>query len=103
MAGQNDFCLEFRGARNGVVEIVHFKPQEHSVAGFNFRIADAAVMIGTVPVVQLKNEPAVCDEPLVIRPAMIAATAEQLLVPAAAGFHIVRANQGLWTHSFEII
>ncbi len=98
MAGKNDFCLQLCSASDGGIEIINLEPQKHSVARHDTWIADATVMMLHIPVMQLKNKPPVRDEPLVIRPAVITATAEQLLIPAAARFDIARANQRLRSH-----
>ncbi len=58
MARENDLRPEFRSANNGVIEIADLKPQEHAISWCEFWIADRAVMVSHVPVVQLEKQSA---------------------------------------------
>ena len=99
MARQDDLCLQVRGPDNGRVEVANFKPQEHAVSGREVGIADGTVMMLHIPAVQLKNQPAMRNEPLILRAAMVTLTTKETLIPATARFNIAHANQGLWTHT----
>jgi hypothetical protein len=55
-----------------------------------------------IPAVQLKNQPAVRNEPLVLRAAMAALTAKEALIPATARLNIAHANERLWTHANSV-
>lgn len=98
MAWQEDFGFQFQNTGVGGVEIVHFKPQQHAVADRQFGIANGAVMMIDLPVVQLKNEPPVRHQPFIVWAAMGALAVEQSLIPAAAGFDIADADERLWAH-----
>lgn len=98
MAWFDDLSLHFGGADNGRVEVVHFKPEEHAVSMRELRIADGAVMMLHVPTMQLKHQPAVRNEPLILAAAMVAFATEETLIPAAARLNIAHANEGLWSH-----
>jgi hypothetical protein len=55
-------------------------------------------MVMNVPGVKLKNDFAVLDNLFVFIAAVTALATEQLLVPAAAAFHIAHGDQGLSFH-----
>jgi len=76
MARQNDFRLQFRGAGNGRVEVVNFKPQKHAVASREFPVTDRTMMVLHLPVMQLKHQPAIRNEPLIIWTAMVTLAAK---------------------------
>src|SRR5439155_26715474 len=97
MARKEDLSLQIRGAGNGRVEVANFKPQEHAVSRCEVGIADGTVMMLNIPPVQLKNQPAVRNEPLILRAAMGTLTAKKTLVPATARLNIAHANKGLRT------
>src|SRR5688572_6458711 len=88
MARQNDFCLQFRGAGHRPFEVVDFKPQQDAVPRREFRIADATMMMLHIPVVQLKHQPAIRNEALIMGATMVALTTEEPLIPAAARLNI---------------
>ena len=99
MARENDLGLELGSAGQGLVEVVHLKPQEDAVAiGMNIRIADRQMVVGDLETVQLENEDAARDQPLVLRPSVPALTAQEMPVPATAGLHIGNRYEGLRTH-----
>jgi hypothetical protein len=62
-------------------------------------IADTAMVLINIPLVQLKNQPAVRKEPLILTPAMAALAAKKTLVPATARLDIAHANEWLWIHT----
>src|ERR1043166_1007128 len=96
MPWQDDLRLQVRSSGNGRFEIVHFKPQEHAISMRKVRVADGTVMMFHIPTVQLKNQPAVRNESLILGAAMVALTAEETLIPATAGLNVTHANEGLW-------
>jgi len=75
MARKDDLGPQLRSAGNRRVEVADLKPQEHSVSMSELRIADGAVVMLDIPAMQLKNQPAIGQEPFIIRPAMVAPTA----------------------------
>jgi len=96
MARFEDLRFQLLGTDNRGVEIVEFKPQEHAIAvGFEIWIAEPTVLMFHLPSVQLKNQPAVQNEPLILSAAMPTLKAKETLIPAAARFHVTHANQGL--------
>jgi hypothetical protein len=98
MARQNDLGVQVLSAGKGRVEVVEFKPEKHAISGRDVWVADRTVMMLCIPVVQLEDQPAVGNESFVVRTAMVALTANEMLIPATAGFDIAHANEGLWTH-----
>lgn len=98
MARLDNLRLEVRCPGNPRVEIGDFKPQEHAVSRRKLRIADASVMMLHVPMVQLKNQPAIRNESFVMRTSMVAPATKELLIPSAARFNVADANQGLRIH-----
>jgi hypothetical protein len=61
-------------------------------------IADGAVMVFHVEVVELEDKPAVPDQLLILGAPMIAAAAQQALIPQATSFDVGYGDQGLRTH-----
>lgn len=57
-------------------------------------------MVFLLPPVQLKHQLAAHEEALVVPTAVAALAAEELLVPSAARFNVIDANQRLWSHSW---
>jgi hypothetical protein len=57
------------------------------------------MMMLHIPSVQLKDQPAVRHEPLILGPAMGALAAEETLIPATARLDIGYADKWLWIHS----
>jgi hypothetical protein len=98
MPWQNDLRLQLPGAPNGFIKILDFKPQKYAISVREFRIADRTVMMLHVPTVQLKNQPAVRDKPLILRTAVITFAAEETLIPTTARLNIAHADQRLWVH-----
>lgn len=98
MARQNNLSFQTLGARNCRIKILNFEPQQHAVADSEVRLAYAPVMMRHLPIVQLKNQPAIRDQPLVIWAAMGALAPEKLLIPAARRLDVPRANKRLWMH-----
>ena len=93
MAWHIDRSLQVLSACNRRVEVVEFKPQEHAVSVWrDVGISDAGMMMLNIPSVQLKNQPAVRNEPLVLGAAMGALAAKETLIPATARLDIGHAN-----------
>ena len=100
MAWHNDLSVQGLGACNRRVEVFEFKPQEHAVSVRpDGGISDAAMMMRHIPSVQLKNQPAVGNEPLILGSAVAALAAKETLIPATARLDIGYANEWLWIHT----
>ena len=99
MAWHIDLSVQILSACNRHVEVVEFKPQEHAVSWCDVGISDAGMMMLYIPSVQLKNQPALRNEPLVLGPAMGALAAKETLIPATARLDIGHANEWLWIHT----
>ena len=69
-----------------------FKPEEHTVPRGEAGIANRAVMMLHIPAVQLKNQPALRLEPLILRAAVGTLTTKETLIPTAARLDIANAN-----------
>ena len=56
MAWHDDLSLQFLSARDGRVEVVDFKPQEHAISVWlDVWVSDTTMMMLHIPSVQLKN------------------------------------------------
>jgi hypothetical protein len=101
MARQYDFRAERFHAPDCRLEVVDLEPQQKSISRRHIIwITDPAMMIFSFPVMQLKNQLVANHQSLIVRPAVCALRIKNLLIPAAARFHISRTNQRLWTHFF---
>ena len=99
MAWHIDLSVQALCACNRRVEVVEFKPQEHAVSVWcDVGISDAGMMMLYIPSVQLKNQPAVRNEPLLLGPAMGALAPKETLIPATARLDIGHANKWLRVH-----
>jgi hypothetical protein len=92
MARQDDLCLQFASPDGGCVEVADFKPQKHAVSRLKAGVANAPVMVFHIPLVQLKDQPLLRDESLIVRAAMIAPAAKKALIPAAARLNVPHAD-----------
>ena len=92
MARQHNLRLQFLGAGQSRVEVADFKPQEHAVSWFDGGIANATMMMLHLPTVQLKKQPPLRNQTLIVRAAMVTPTAQKPLIPATARFNIAHAN-----------
>ena len=92
MARQDDLHLQLGSAGSGGIKVADFKPQEHPVSRRKAAVANPSVMMLHIPMVQLKNQPALRNKSLIVRAAMIAPTAKKALIPAAARLNISHAN-----------
>src|SRR4051812_35483725 len=96
---QEDFGSHRPGPRDRRVDVLDLEPQQYAVARRPVvGVADPSVMVLDFPPVQLQHQFPRDDQALVIRPAVIASAAEQLLIPTAARFYVVYANQWLRAH-----
>ena len=96
MARFDDLSFHLFRTCNSGIEVVEFKPQEHAISVWlDVWISDTAMMMLHILSVQLKNQPAVRNQPLILRAAMRTLTAKETLIPATARFNIAYANKGL--------
>jgi hypothetical protein len=57
MARQNDVGLQFSGTRDGSIEVIDFKPEEHSIAiWLAVRISNQSVVMLDIKSVQLEDQ-----------------------------------------------
>ena len=98
MPGLNHLDLHFLRARHGRVEIIEFKPQQHTIAMRQILVTDWTVIVSHIPTVQLQNQSIVQNKTLILGAAMRTSTTKQTLIPATARFNIVHTNQRLWAH-----
>jgi hypothetical protein len=100
LAWHDDLSVQVLSACNRGVEVVEFKPQEYAVSVWrDGGIPDMAMMMLHIPPVQLKNQPAVENKPLILGPAVGALAAEETLIPSTARLDIGYANKWLWIHT----
>ena len=98
VARVNDFGFELVCAGQRRIEVANLEPQQEAVAvGAVIGIADRPMVVRDPEPVQLENEGAPRDQPLVFATAVRALAAEQMLIPATAGFDIADRDQGLGT------
>jgi len=98
VARENNFGAEFLGSGGGGIEIFHFEPQQHAVAMGEVGISYGPVMILDFPTMQLQEQFTIVDQLFVMITTVAAAASQQFLVPAAAGFNVFYADQGLYMH-----
>ena len=98
MPGLNHLDLHFFGTGYGRVEIIKFKPQQHTIAMRQILVTDWTVIVSHIPAVQLQDQSIVQNKTLILGAAMRTLTTKQALIPATARFDIVHANQRLWAH-----
>lgn len=104
MPGHDDFHPHFRAAVHDRIEIVHLEPQQYAVpVWLVIAVADRAVMVFYIEIVQLKNKLAVPHQLLVFFSPVIALTAQQTLIPSTACFHIGYRDHRLRTHASQHI
>lgn len=98
MTRENDLGVQFLGAPDHGVEVINLEPQKHAVAIWFVRsVPDWQVVVLDLEAMELKNQHAVGNEPLVLGPAMGAPTPEETLIPAATRFDVGDGDQGLRT------
>jgi hypothetical protein len=104
MAGPKHLDTHFGGALHDRVEIIHFEPKQQPIAvGPVGAIADGTVMVLGFKAVQLQNEGAVLYQLLIFCAAVSAAAAQQMLIPAAAGFDVGHTDERLRAHGCKSI
>ena len=93
MPRQQDVNAHFGGTVDDGIEIVHLEPQQHSVSVWPIvRIRYWPVMMLHFEAVELKNKLAVGNQLFVLIAAMIAAAAEETLIPRTAGFDVANSD-----------
>jgi hypothetical protein len=102
MAGQDDLNTHFDSALHHRVEVFDLKPEQHTVSvGPVGWIAYGPVVVSDFKAVQLKNEPAVMDQLLIVATAVRSTAPKQALIPSAAGFDVCHADERLGAHGFQ--
>ena len=82
------------------IEIINLEPQQHTISiGAVVRLTDATVVVLDLKAVQLHHKPISIDQAFVVRAAVVAADAEQLLVPTAARLNVGGTDQRLRAHA----
>ena len=100
MARHDHLDSHLMGALDDGVEVVDLEPEENTVAvGLVVAVGDGAVVVRGLEAVKLQDELIVEAETLVVRTAVVAAEAEEVLVPAAAGFDIGNSDERLRAHA----
>lgn len=99
VAGENDLGLESRDPARNLIKVVDLKPEQDTVAiGPVSRITDWIVVVSDAKTMQLEDEHAIGNQPLILGSTVRALAAEEVLVPAAARFDIGHRNERLGTH-----
>ena len=76
--------IELFGAYDDLIEVGHLtEPQQDAVTDLEIGVREGTVVVFDVSMVELKDERAASEQPLVLGAPMITAETEQLLVPAA--------------------
>lgn len=89
MARQENFDAHFGGPLHDRIEIVYLEPKQHAVpVWLVLRIANSPVIVLHLEIVELKNQLPIRYQLLICGAPVIAAAAEQALIPPAARFHI---------------
>jgi hypothetical protein len=99
MSGHDDLHAHFGGALHNRVQVIHFEPQQYTVSVWLvITIANRTVIVLYFEAVQLKDKLAIRDQLLIFGAPMIAAAAQQTLIPSATCFHIGYGDERLRTH-----
>jgi hypothetical protein len=84
------------GPSYGVIEVFQLKPEEDTIAiGPQFRVPKWTVLVLDAPVMQLKDQLSVHDQPFILAPAVSALAVQEALIPAAARLDVMHANERL--------
>jgi hypothetical protein len=84
------------------MKVFEFKPKNDAIAiGFEQRVAKWSMVMLNLPFVQLQHEAIACVQALVLLPSMAAGETKQFLVPTAARFDVLYANQWCELHSYS--
>jgi hypothetical protein len=87
------------GARNGRFEVVYLKPEQNTIAvRFVARITDRPMVMLNLEPMQLQDQNAIRNKPLILWATVCASASEQAPIPAAACLDIVYGNQRLGAH-----
>ena len=87
--------LQLLTTSNRGIEVVEFKPEENAVSVWpKLGIPERTMMVFDLPFVQL-NQGSVRDQTFIVRPAVPALAAKEALIPPAARFDVMHANEGL--------
>ncbi len=99
MPGQDDFHAHFSGTLHDRFKVVYLEPEQYTVSVWLvITIADGTVIVFHFEAVQLKDKPAIRDQPLIFGAPVIAPAAQQTLIPSATCFHIGYGDERLGTH-----
>jgi hypothetical protein len=92
----HDRRAQLAGAYHDIVEVGHFaEPQQHTITDVNVWAREEPVVVFNISTMELKYQSSVSKEPFVLRPTMITAKAEKLLIPAAGRFNVAYRDHGL--------
>lgn len=100
----NDWGFELTSACDDVPKVVHFEPEQHAVADRFCRVANGTVMMISMPIMQLKDQPVTSPfaqvvpwvtQPLIVVTTMPSHTAEELLVPEARRLNVPAEDKWL--------
>jgi hypothetical protein len=99
MPWDRNFSTHLLNTVHHCVEIIHLEPKQHTIAiGLVIGIANRAVVVLNLEVVQLKHKALIVDQALVFGAAMRASASEQALIPETARLDVVHGDEWLWTH-----
>jgi hypothetical protein len=91
-----DRRIQLAGASDDVVELRDFtKPQQDAIADCNVRAGEEPMMVFNISTMELKDQSPVSQKPFVLRPTMITAKAEELLIPAAGRLDVAYCEHRL--------
>jgi hypothetical protein len=90
---EDDLGVHIGRSLYGLVKIIDFKPQKDAIAIRPVvAVSNRSMVMVGLKAVELQHEVSSMNEPLVHGTAMLAAAAEQLLIPAAACFDVSHGN-----------
>jgi hypothetical protein len=96
---EDDIQTHRCGAGDRCVEVVDLEPQQHPVTvRAVVWLADTTVIVLDVEAVQLHHQLTAIDQALIVRAAVVAAHAQQFLIPPAAHLDVGGTDQWLGTH-----
>jgi 2-keto-4-pentenoate hydratase len=97
-SNSNDLRIHFIGASNSCIEVIDLKPQKNAIpVGLVTRITNRPVVMFDLESMQLKDQDAIRDEPLILCATVRTSAAKQALAPAAACLDIAHRNAWLGT------
>jgi F0F1-type ATP synthase alpha subunit len=99
VARHNHLDSHLFGALDDGVEVIDLEPEQQTVAvGRVVAVGDGTVVVRGLEAVELQDKLIVETETIIVRAAMVAAQAKEVLVPAAAGLDVSDGDEGLRTH-----